>query len=774
MWAVCPTRIRFSRGLGFVASSLLWLALTACDITPAHMTCYDAAGDLVCYCHPIYADCDKDLLNGCETNTATDNDHCGACGKACLSPQVCLNGVCGCNAANCFCADFATDPKNCGACGISVDDGNACTDDSCVAALPVHTNRPAGTSCWGGDCNSNGVCLPQNGASCSSNDGCASGFCVDGVCCENACDGPCESCTKAETGAWEGVCRPILYFTDPADECPNGVCDGFGQCTNPGVTCANALDCASGFCVDGFCCDSPCADACMACNVVGNVGSCVPVPMFEDDANAIPPCTGSTSSCNGSGVCKEEGGQTCATNAECLSGNCEMGFCGESVLQTGPLVWEWHQDASLGPVDVWYTYQYPSMTVSSMVASNSGNVVVTGTYGLSVFGMPSGTYYRHLGNQVGDEYDYRGPHPFILNIDSLGQLQSNRPHFQSMGQVGWSRTYQNTWGGPYNCGGWCPIRGEFVVGPYLWLAGGDVGTYRESWDYGPAPYPLGPNIFSCKFGELTQLAPPLWTLGTSDVCAMRAWNITGDDAGNTWIRNNVGLTKYDLTGQSVQTLPDPFPGISGELTVGPQGELYIGERTASDIRLAKANAAGTLQWSKTVPTPLSFGSNTCFSYAVDTARSILLAFHSVTTADLGNGPMPPLGPKDLVLAKLDPQGNVTWAKRFGGLGFEVKSCSLRRTGNNDFAVALDYAGKVDLGDGMLDAPAVLVKFDALGLPVWHADLSAHFPFVAEDQSWALAGHPSGLVFVSGAGHAPDPPNWWQPRLLRFVVAKYGP
>src|SRR5262249_819239 len=43
------------------------------------------------------------------------------------------------------------------------------------------------------------------GAGCIAATQCASGFCVDGVCCTTACDGPCEACD----GTTPGECSPV-------------------------------------------------------------------------------------------------------------------------------------------------------------------------------------------------------------------------------------------------------------------------------------------------------------------------------------------------------------------------------------------------------------------------------------------------------------------------------------------------------------------------------------------------------------------------------------
>jgi len=392
----------------------------------------------------------------------------------------------------------------------------------------------------------------------------------------------------------------------------------------------------------------------------------------------------------------------------------------------------------------------------------------SGTNVFGVFGLGSGSVWYQLGNQVGSRGDFRGPHPFIFEIDAAGQSVT----LQSKGTVGWSEQYLNNFSNPNDCGGWCGKVETYVIGPILWRAGGDVGRYHEEWRSGPQWSPSSVTI--CNFGELMKSGPPSWSLGTADVCAMQARDFAGDDAGNTWIRKGAGITQYDPTGQVGQTLPNPFSGMPGHFVVGQQGEFYIAGHDLSGIRLAKADASGMLQWSKMVPDPINLSSNNCFSYAVDAGGSILLTFSSTNIVDLGNGPMTRLGQKDLILAKLDAQGNVTWAKRFGGGAFTVESCSLQRTGSDDIAMVLDYAGMVDLGDGVLPSSPVLAKFDTKGALLWHADLTLHLPLVAEEQSWALSGHPSGALFVSGAGHAPNPVNWWEPRDLRFVVAKYGP
>ena len=93
------------------------------------------------------------------------------------------------------------------------------------------------------------------GAPCASASECAGGLCVDGVCCESACDGPCDSCNQA---GQEGLCQPAIEKT-PDPLCDPYLCGGSGSCT---ATCQTTADCApdSACNASGECVAAPTAD----------------------------------------------------------------------------------------------------------------------------------------------------------------------------------------------------------------------------------------------------------------------------------------------------------------------------------------------------------------------------------------------------------------------------------------------------------------------------------------------------------------------------------
>ncbi len=101
-----------------------------------------------------------------------------------------------------------------------------------------------------------------NGQDCTNPAQCYSGLCVDGVCCESACDAPCMTCAGDKT---QGLCTPSA----DGEPCPDSdPCNGFescqaGVCVSDGVTpeCVPVVPCVTGSCVSGQgCVNTPVAD----------------------------------------------------------------------------------------------------------------------------------------------------------------------------------------------------------------------------------------------------------------------------------------------------------------------------------------------------------------------------------------------------------------------------------------------------------------------------------------------------------------------------------
>jgi hypothetical protein len=145
----------------------------------------------------------------------------------------CPEGVCDGNGTCVGCLQTA----DCGG-GTQLCVGTTCVDH-CTDSQQNHGEN--GVDCGGGGC---AGCAP--GTACSAGSHCASGACVSGVCCNQACDGVCFSCTLASS---VGQCSAVPANTEVNGCSGATVCDGGGACkTTNGNACNDGSECLSGYC----------------------------------------------------------------------------------------------------------------------------------------------------------------------------------------------------------------------------------------------------------------------------------------------------------------------------------------------------------------------------------------------------------------------------------------------------------------------------------------------------------------------------------------------
>ena len=193
-----------------------------------------------------------------------------------------------------------------------------------------------------------------NGVGCASDDDCDSRACVDGVCCDTACEEVCVSCTAALTGQPDGVCAPSVGNTDPDAQCAEtpcmlGLCDGAGACAAipDGTTCrASAGDCdivetcAAGACpADAVESEGVvCRGAAGVCDIIeacdGSSSTC-PDDEVEPSSASVPACDPYT--CSGSTACGTTGvaDTDCSFGHFCVCGATNTCVPGRHVFVTG-------------------------------------------------------------------------------------------------------------------------------------------------------------------------------------------------------------------------------------------------------------------------------------------------------------------------------------------------------------------------------------------------------------------------------------------------------
>jgi hypothetical protein len=238
----------------------------------------------------------------CGTDGTCDGN--GGCSK--YGPgTVCAAQSCG--------KGMKTAPSRCDGLG-------ACVAGSKVTCAPYVCDQ-AGTDCFSSchgtgaapECAAPSLCNDQRcgrankGQSCGATADCAAGLtCVEGLCCDSPCQGPCNTCKKTP-----GTCTPVAAGTisrackvDPAKPCgQNGKCDGAGRC---------ALAAATTTCAAARCTGDRAGSKAALCD--GN-GTCAPAAPLACGANR---CV--------AGVCA-----ACARDADCLDSKaCDTasGLCG--------------------------------------------------------------------------------------------------------------------------------------------------------------------------------------------------------------------------------------------------------------------------------------------------------------------------------------------------------------------------------------------------------------------------------------------------------------
>jgi hypothetical protein len=323
----------------------------ACNLVGSVGTCTGVPTGTADQCaSPNYCDANHTCTAGKKPNGAVctlDTD--------CAS-SLCVDGVC-CDSA---CSGTCRSCKVTGSVGTcTLVPSGMDPRGSCKGTLP-------GSDACAGTCDGAGACKFSNlGVACSTAGCAADGYIRLAGACDGAgncyappdstknCNGfacytdPATSMAKCRTDCTtDPECASKFYCQSGAD----GGTDAGGSSSCPsafplGHACDRNAQCLSGTCSDGVCCNINC-DQCGSCNLVGSVGTCMPVPAGTDPngdciysasdpsgkcggtcdghARCVFPAAGSTcglcSTCDGAGKCNVKPDDDTACNTIACSG----------------------------------------------------------------------------------------------------------------------------------------------------------------------------------------------------------------------------------------------------------------------------------------------------------------------------------------------------------------------------------------------------------------------------------------------------------------------
>jgi hypothetical protein len=254
---------------------------------------------------------------------------CGAglkpCGTACIAASACCDDSACTQSGQVGKCDSSTHTCSFGCAGTTKPCGGAC-----IAAGSCCVDLDCGTMSGG----QVGTCVAATGScsyACPANTKPCGGACIpnNGCCQPSDCPSTCQTCVN-------NACTPVRG-QDDTDSC-SGTCDTNGVCrAKRGQGCTSvAGGCLAGATCspDGTCCDQACMGPCLACDLQGNVGTCMPVGSGAPHAGHGTCGSGSCAgTCGGKadGTCSYPtgtcGAQSCTGTSFVDFGTCASGQC---------------------------------------------------------------------------------------------------------------------------------------------------------------------------------------------------------------------------------------------------------------------------------------------------------------------------------------------------------------------------------------------------------------------------------------------------------------
>ncbi|MCB0855831.1 MAG: hypothetical protein KDD63_26600, partial [Bacteroidetes bacterium] len=240
--------------------------------------------------------------------------------------------------------------------------------------------------------------------------------------------------------------------------------------------------------------------------------------------------------------------------------------------------------------------------------------------------------------------------------------------------------------------------------------------------------------------------------------------IFGSDTLNSNGNDDIFLAKYDALGQVVWAVnaggtADEY---GNQISIDGTGNVYIaGEAKSSslsfgnltisantdDAFVAKYDPTGQVIWAKAFG---DVGGSKALAEGldIDASGNCYLSGNFIGTVSFGAYSLTASGSYDIFVAKLDPAGQVLWAKSAGGSGFD--RCSAAKAGiNGEIHLTGQFEGSATFGATTLTSnggrEVFVCKLSSTGQFLWASSGGG----ILDDAGGGIDTDPAGNIYVTG-------------------------
>ena len=188
--------------------------------------------------------------------------------------------------------------------------------------------------------------------------------------------------------------------------------------------------------------------------------------------------------------------------------------------------------------------------------------------------------------------------------------------------------------------------------------------------------------------------------------------------------------------------------VTGEFTGTVSfGGTSLTSAGAGDIYVAKFNSSGSVLWADRMGSASS-KSDGGRGISLDSYGNVYVSGFFYSTSSFGGAQLTSAGDRDGFVEKLDPNGNVLWAKGFGGTGTDIQQgMAVDSSGNifttGTFQGTANFGGPSRTSAGGNDA--FVVKLDGNGNTVWVKGIGG----ITDDSGFSVGVDSGGGVYAVG-------------------------